>query len=340
MTVDVPSFLKPARSTQLIPVDLAIVVGLLLIVNISVFAPVIRETPLRVPFVFVMALFVPGYAVVSALYPEAGTSPAGDVNDAKRESFLEARFRPELSGTERVALSFGLSIVIVPMIGFPLTIAMNGVSPTWILLAVTLFSLLATSIAVVRRWNVPEEERFIVPYREWIATAKTGINHRDARADVTLSILLIASIILMIGTIGYAGMMLPQQDQFSSITIDFEEDETTVGEGILNETSSGPNGTFVVDIDNHEYRSIEYTLIVQQTHSPPDNESGENEPRELDQFEFTVDHDETERLEYEIDPAYTGDGARITFLLYPGENPDEPDVENAPYHAYVTFGDE
>ena len=52
--------------------------------------------PVRIPLGLLMVLFVPGYALIAALFPR----------------------KDDLDGIERLALSFGLSIAVVPLIGW------------------------------------------------------------------------------------------------------------------------------------------------------------------------------------------------------------------------------
>ncbi|MGB3943467.1 MAG: DUF1616 domain-containing protein, partial [Methanothrix sp.] len=59
----------------------------------------------RVPVGLVMVLFLPGYALIAALFPRDD----------------------DLDGIERVALSFGLSIAVVPLIGLGLNYTPWGI---------------------------------------------------------------------------------------------------------------------------------------------------------------------------------------------------------------------
>jgi len=58
-----------------LPADLAATIGLTIITILVVILPVINETPLRVVFGLPFVLFLPGYAFIAALFPEAGESP-------------------------------------------------------------------------------------------------------------------------------------------------------------------------------------------------------------------------------------------------------------------------
>jgi len=128
------------------PADLAAVVILTIVTLASVFVPIINETPLRVIFGLCFVLFLPGYAFIAALFPEAGESPSEtdevptdesstssvekpsavpgtDAAIAEREetaTTVPSHSREGIDGIERVALSFGLSIAIVPLIGLVL----------------------------------------------------------------------------------------------------------------------------------------------------------------------------------------------------------------------------
>jgi len=58
------------------------VLGLVALTNLAVFLPVVRETPLRIVLGLPLVLFLPGYALIAALFPEAGESPMDpDVTD-------------------------------------------------------------------------------------------------------------------------------------------------------------------------------------------------------------------------------------------------------------------
>ncbi|WP_048077056.1 DUF1616 domain-containing protein, partial [Halorubrum sp. AJ67] len=156
-----------------LPADLAATVVFTLATLATVFVPVVNETPLRVAFGLAFVLFLPGYAFIAALFPEAGTgasdgesSTSGDASDAGAStedasdaagSTAEAGDEPSpvpgtaaaeraseadstsataalgspdrsgIDGIERVALSFGLSIAVVPLIGLVLNFTPWGI---------------------------------------------------------------------------------------------------------------------------------------------------------------------------------------------------------------------
>jgi len=146
--------LLPAHLRDL-PADLAAVVVFTLLTCVVVFVPWVNETPLRILFGLPFILFLPGYAFIAALFPEAGESPVaedsneGSTPDTQAESGSETdpeptetddsrfaisnRDRSGIDGIERVALAFGLSIAIVPLLGLVLNFTPWGIrlTPLW-----------------------------------------------------------------------------------------------------------------------------------------------------------------------------------------------------------------
>ena len=123
-----------------IPIDLALVIAMTLACILFVLAPRLNETPVRVLLGLLLVLFLPGYSLVAALFPR----------------------KDDLDGIERIALSFGLSIAVVPLIGLALNYTPLGIRLVPVLLGLSLFTVLLAVVAGVRRMWVPEAERFVV----------------------------------------------------------------------------------------------------------------------------------------------------------------------------------
>ncbi|TYT60490.1 DUF1616 domain-containing protein [Natrialba swarupiae] len=362
-----------------LPADLAAVVIATLAVNVSVFAPVVRETPLRVFVGLVFVLFVPGYVFVAALFPEAGESPAGVADPEKTEgtddgttgewgsestwgddrsttseetsSFVagEMDSREGIDGIERVALSFGLSIAIVPLIGLALNFTPWGIRLVPIMIATTGFTLLAAAIATIRRWQVPPEDRFSVPYREWYETGRSEMLEPESRADGLLNVLLVLSILLAVGSVTFAAVVPPQGEQFSAVYILTEDDDgDLVADGYPTAVGAGESAEIVVGVDNNEHRTVEYTLVVVEqdveivpnetatdSSDPPVNETVVTEQNELDRFETRLEHNESWHHSHEFEPTITGDDTRIVWLLFPEDVPEEPSMDDTEYTVHL-----
>ena len=96
--------------------------------------------PIRIVLGLPFILLLPGYVLIAALYPHKG----------------------DLDPIERVALSFGLSIAIVPLIGLALNYSPWGIRLNPMLAFVSLFIVMGAGVAAYRRRAVPAEEAFAI----------------------------------------------------------------------------------------------------------------------------------------------------------------------------------
>ena len=351
------------RPIRRLPADLAAVVLLTIVTLATVFVPVVNETPLRVVFGLAFVLFLPGYAFIAALFPEAGESPTTDSNadppdvpsddtakptpvagttaadtqpDHETETdtglLTEGRHdRDGIDGIERVALSFGLSIAIVPLIGLVLNFTPWGIRLAPIAVSVAGFTLICVGVAAIRRWELPADERFAVPYREWITAAKHEVFEPDDRTDAALNVMLALSILLAVGSVGYAVAVPPQGEQFSEFYLLTETDDgELVADGYPDTMELDETAELIVGIENYEYETTDYTVVVQlQEVVSEGNESTVVERTEIDRFGTTLEHNETHHERHTLRPTMTGDDLRVQYLLYDGDAPAEPTRENA-----------
>ncbi len=97
------------------------ILAILLIIVITFFPSNVLRIILGLPFL----LFLPGYTLITVLFP--------------RKRILD--------GIERVALSFGLSIAVVPLSGFVLNYTPWGIRLYPILISLTIFLIITSVIA-------------------------------------------------------------------------------------------------------------------------------------------------------------------------------------------------
>ena len=123
-----------------LPADLALAIALTLACILFVMVPPLNETPVRVLLGLLLVLFLPGYSLIAALFPR----------------------RDDLDSIERIALSFGLSIAVVPLIGLALNYTPFGIRLVPVLAGLSVFTILLAVAAGVRRLRLPEGGRFVV----------------------------------------------------------------------------------------------------------------------------------------------------------------------------------
>lgn len=312
---------EPIRT---VPADLALVVGLTLLTALIATLPVVRETPIRVVLGLPFVLFLPGYAFIAALFPEAGEPPRPDGHPEGRI------WDRSIDLVERAALSFAMSITLVPLIGLALDLISQPLTFGPVFISLSSFTVLCSVIAAVRRRRLPPAERFVVPYQRWWDEARTTLEASDRRRAV-LHVGLALSIMLALSTMTYAVAVPQQGERFTDFHILTEdEDGELVAAGYPTTFEYDEPQSIYVGIENHEQETIEYTVVIQlQRVERADGESTVTERQELDRFRTTVENGETWQKNRPVSPALIGEELRLTFLLYKDEPPVNPTRENA-----------
>lgn len=154
-----------------------IIICSLLLVPLALFT----SGGLRITLSLAFVLFFPGYILIAALFPAKG----------------------RLDGIERVALSFGLSLAVVPLIGLVLNFTPWGIRFEPILFSLLGFILAMSGAALYRRAKLLPEELFAVDFGN--AFSRMTANWASLRRwDRLLTILLVVTGIGTIGTVAYA----------------------------------------------------------------------------------------------------------------------------------------
>lgn len=322
------------------PADLAAAVCVAVLTNIVVFV-LVFSTPVRAVIGGVFVLFVPGYAFIAALFPEATVASqereAGDSDDDRWLSAVGSA-GGGIDGIERVGLSFGVSVALVPIVGLVLNATPWGIRLGPMVVVLTLLTVGLSIVATYRRWALPEEDRFSVPYQTWLARVRAELFAPDTRQDALLNLFLIMTIVLLLGSTAFAVVMAPQSESFSAIYLLTENDDgELVADDYPTEFVQGESQSLIVGIDNHEHETAEYTVVaLEQRLAPGDGEPEVVEQRELDRFEARLDHDESGHYDFELEPTLVGEEIRIVWLLFVDEEPPEqPSIEDTEYRAQL-----
>lgn len=183
---------------------------------------------LGLPFI----LFFPGYVLIAALFTR----------------------KEDLSGIERVALSFGLSIAVVPLIGLGLNYTPWGIRLAPVLVSLIIFIVAMSGIAWHRRHRLPVEDAFI-PTFEFELPALGELS----RIDRMLSVLLVLAILAAVGSIIYVVTMPKTGEKFTEFYILGPGGKA---EGYPTDLAVGQQGQVIVGVVNHEYSAINYTVQV------------------------------------------------------------------------------
>jgi len=240
----------------------------------------LNETPVRLVLGSILVAFLPGYSLITALFPR----------------------RDDLGVIERVALSFGLSISIVTLLGLILYYSPFGIKLIPVLIVLSTFTISLSFFAWFRRLRLPVEERFRVPLeRLFRAEEFLGGTHWDK----VLSIILIISIIASSAALVY---IIAKPETAERVTEFYLLGPNGEASDYPTDLKVGEEGKVIIGIVNHEYENLTYRLEVIFNGSLIHEEHMfliENEKWEIP-FTFKV----TER----------GKNQKLEFLLYKNQN--------------------
>lgn len=292
----------------------------------------IAVSPVRVALALPLVLLLPGYAFISALFPE---SPTGDGDG--------------YGILERIALAVALSLAIVSMIAYAANFTPYGITLLPITVAVVAWTVLFSLIGLVRRARLAPEDRYgvggggslgTVPGLFTIQRRRPGEGRGPFEPEnerhLLLNVFLVFSLLALVAGgayMAFAAPSLPAEEPHTEFYLLSENDEGELTSTDLpTDLSAGETAPITVAIENHEGETQTYTTVVyQQEVTLSDDgqtvESVDGE-EELDRFETTVDNGDTEQVQYDAGPTTDGD-VYIWFLLYHGDVPDDPSPENA-----------
>ncbi|WP_157533237.1 DUF1616 domain-containing protein, partial [Haloferax profundi] len=149
----------------------------------------------------------------------------------------------------------------------------------------------------------------------WISAAKTELFQPSSTTDAALNVILVFSIILAVGSVGYAVAVPGQGESFSELYLLTEnESGELVADDYPTEFTVGEPKSLYVGIGNHENEPVDYTVVSQlQRVEVSNNSTTVLERTELTRYSPTVEDNSTWRTEDTISPQMTGDRLRLTY---------------------------
>ena len=255
-------------------VDLALTILLTLLFIIFISVPSLNESPVRIFLGLSLVLFLPGYSLTAMLFPESD----------------------DLDLIERVVLSLGLSIAIVPLLGLVLNYTKFGIRLVPILIVLSTITISFSIVSLYRRMKLPIDERFRIPFESLLK-----INLGQNVLDKVLSIILIASIIGVSATLAYV-VVTPKTGE--SFTEFYLLDLNGLAYDYPTELMIEDEGELIIGIVNHEYENITYRLKVKFNGSLIYEDSV-----------FLIDK-ETWETPFTLQAIEKGENQKLEFLLY------------------------
>ncbi|MCO5383141.1 MAG: DUF1616 domain-containing protein [Methanosarcina barkeri] len=291
--------------TRQLPLDLLLVAGFVFLTDVLVLVPVLNGSFLRTGLGIVLVLFLPGYALTGAIFP------------AKKD----------IEGIERVALSFGLSIAVVPIMGLGLNYTTWGIKEIPLLTVLSVFTLLTCAVAYYRRSLLPEAKVFGVSFKAFFLSMNAEILEKpESKIEKILALLLIFLTLVSVGSLAYIIENPKEGEHFTEYYI---LGANRITENYTTEFVQGEKGTVSVGIVNHEYRPVDYTMEVRLENN--------SLPLPENQRSISLEHNMSWEEPITFTPPFEGKNMKLEFLLF---NETEKTVPYRNLHLWINVTEE
>jgi uncharacterized membrane protein len=261
------------------------------------------EVIIRIIFGLPLILLIPGYVTVFAFFPYRKVDYDVDI-------------------IERVALSFGISLVIVALIGVALNYSQFGLGLESALFSIVLYVIIVGIIALFRWLNTSKNERFII-YFEF--TKPKPKNKLDKLLTIVLAVSMILSAVVFVYAIS-SPRDIGQTTEFYLLG------SSGNVENYPRNLNTGENASVIVGITNHEYQTINYTIeiwLVKQSifynETSDENETKYNNAWFMDKKSVNLPHLSHEiqdlgkpqwQYDYTFSINFPGENFKLMFLLF------------------------
>ena len=297
-----------------VPSDLFFMIILLTIGIVTIYLPILNATPLRYALPLPLLFFIPGYCIVAAVFPKEG----------------------DIDLLERVALSIGISLAVVILIGLTLNFTPWGIRLEPVVIFISLFTLIIILIAHYRRALSPAEKRLRIQVFPTVRSAREGIfpsgqKRIDHLLNIGLALVITIAIIITVFVI-----LAPKEgERFSEFYVLSEKHTLS---DYPQRIFPGTYYPLYIGIGNQEHRNVTYTIetwTLQTEFDPLTNTSHILVMDRGEQMTVSLGHNETRLNLYNLMVRKSGYD-RVEFLLFnetvPGPEVTGSDRINASYH--------
>jgi uncharacterized membrane protein len=283
-----------AFSWRNLSLDLKIIYLLLGFGIVGIFVPILNSSPIRIIYALPLVIFIPGYCLTAALFPN----------------------NKDIDRIERFALSIGLSIIIVPLIGLTLNFTEWGIQLIPVTFSIIIFSICTIQIALFRRFLEPEKERFHSYHDEFVEIhVGFSLSPNVPALARTINIIILVVLIAAIGVTLFAITNPKTGEEFTDFYILGENGKAT---DYPTDLTEGSSSLVIIGIHNSEYKTVPYVVeiwLTNMTINTTTNSTLMNQMERLDQFSVSLNHNETYQVYYQFTPTSTGFN-QMTFLLF------------------------
>lgn len=311
-----------------VALDAALVLGYALVLGAVLLLGLV-DGPLRVVVAAPFLGFLPGYAVLAALFPESDGSDSPVLT-------TERLRRPGLAWFERCALAVPTTLAVLPVLALTLSFLRVPLETDAMLLALVGIVVLGTLVGLARRFARPADQRYALPLDRWRREARGAFLDTDSPLDAALNVALVVVIVLAMSGLAY-GLAAPERGESYTEVAILEERNGTLVSGNYPETLvRGEPANVTLTVENQEGQEMDYTAVVVMERVRTTGDGLQVlERNELERVDLSVPDTETRAQQLSVTPRLLGNDLRLSVLVFHGDAPADPTVDAADEHLYL-----
>lgn len=326
-TDDSPGLL--ARVAGSLPVDLVATVASLG-VGLLVFGSGAETATVRALAGFAFVLLVPGYALVSALFP-------GRARGTIRRPSPPSGYSPGTA--ERFALAYGCSLALLPLVAVAYGLLGLPFEPSTVLVGLAVLVLALVAVALARRFALPRGERYRPPsllefgtrFRTWLG--------RGGALDTALSAVLTVAVLAALASVAY-GLAAPTDEAaYTSVALVTENESGPgyVASDYPRNLTVGESRELTVRVQNEHDRPVEYAVVgeLQRVRGVGTGSLTVVQRRPVTRANRTVGAGSTWNYSHAVAPSAPGERLRLAYYVYRGAAPATPTRASAERVVFV-----
>ena len=282
-----------------VPVADLLAVGTTALLAVAVaFTPAGEFRPLAIVVGVPFVLLVPGYALVSAVFPRAAeTAPSSD-----------------MSWLGRLGLSVGGSVVAVAVVAGALDFTIWGFQRGPVVLGLAAVSLAGLAVAWYRRRTLPAEVR--------AGATTAAVGHRTRSLVVGSSwVSTLLTIVVVVAAAGAVGVVAQDTTETGTVTEFYILGQNDAGELVAGSypenVTAGEPTTVGIGVGTTETDGFSGTVVASlERVTVAGNATRITQSQQLGSFDVQVAAGERTVRRHTVQPSLTGERLRLTYRLY------------------------
>lgn len=296
--------------------DLAVVGGIVAIaVGVSVLTP---TAAVGLPLALLLLFVLPGYVTMAVAYADQGP--------------LVTTSRPMVRVAEQLALSIGLSLAVVPVLGLVTYLSPWSLTEATVVSVVAIYVVLISVLAAVRRSSHTTGSRAESRFGNRVAGSALTIPSPSKMTTTQLLVngVLVVSVLAATATLGMALLAPPEEAGTTDLHLLTESGDKLVANEYPETVTTGEEAQITVGVTNDEGTRTEYTAVAELQRVRIDGQSVVVvDKTSVGRYQFALEDGNTWRQQLTIEPTLIGENLRFAVYLYRGEAPPRPSSETA-----------